>query len=79
MLDPPILMIYHKLRASRAWGADFSKSGYDTKPKQAIKAREIDPEHETEMNGSSVEDYRTIDLDIKCYADHDKATSEARY
>ena len=46
---------------------------------QAIKAREIDPDHETEMKGSSVEDYRTIDLDVKCYADYDKSTPEARY
>ena len=42
-------------------------------------ALEIGPEHETEMKGSSVEDHRTIDLDVKCYADYDKATPEGRY
>ena len=52
---------------------------YDTKPKQEIKAREIGPDQETEMKGSSVEDYRTIGLDVKCHADHDKATPEAGY
>ena len=41
------------------------------------KAREIDPEHETEMNWSSVEDHRTIVLDVKCRADYDKATPKA--
>ena len=46
---------------------------------QAIKAREIDPDHETEMKESSIEDYQNIDLDVKCYGDHDKATPEARY
>ena len=42
-------------------------------------AREIGPEHETEMKGSSVEDRRTIELDVKCYADHDDAIAKARY
>ncbi|EJK52130.1 hypothetical protein THAOC_28633 [Thalassiosira oceanica] len=43
------------------------------------KAREIDPEHETEMNWSSVEAIRTIVLAVKCRADYDKATRKALY
>ncbi|EJK66666.1 hypothetical protein THAOC_12393 [Thalassiosira oceanica] len=46
-------------------GRRLSKSDYDTKPKQANKAREIGRAEETEMIGSSVEDHRTIDLDVK--------------
>ena len=41
------------------------------KPKPAINAREIGPEHETEMKGGGVEDRRTIDLDVKCHAEFD--------
>ena len=47
-------------------GRRLSKSDYSsTKPKQANKAREIGQAEETEMIGSSVEDRRTIDLDVK--------------
>ena len=34
-------------------------------------------EQETEMKGSHVDDYWTIDLDIKCHAGLKKATPEA--
>ncbi|EJK55767.1 hypothetical protein THAOC_24464 [Thalassiosira oceanica] len=68
-----------KLRASRAWGADFQNlTRYDTKPKQANKAREIGRAEENEMIGSSVEDRRTIDLDVKWPTDHD-ASITARF
>ena len=46
------------------------------KPKQAIEAREIGGAEETEMKGSSVELYRTIDLDVERRCDHDGATPE---
>ena len=45
--------------------ADFPQFDYDTKPKQAIKSREIGSEEEIEMKGSSVEDHRSIDLDVE--------------
>ena len=51
---------------------------YDTKPKLASKAREIGSEQETETKGSSVEDHRTIDLDVERRCDHDGTTPEAR-
>ena len=47
------------------------------KPKQANKAREIGGAEETEMKGSSVEDHRSIDLDVERRCDHDGATPEA--
>ena len=51
---------------------------YDTKPKHESKAREIGRVEETEMMGSSVEDRRTVDVDVNRPADHDGATPDAR-
>ena len=45
----------------------------------AAQVREIGLEHEIEMKRSTIEDRRTIDLDVKCHAEFDKATPEARY
>ncbi|EJK65445.1 hypothetical protein THAOC_13689 [Thalassiosira oceanica] len=59
-VDPPL-----KLRALEA-RPKSSPFDYDTKPKHESKAREIGRVEETEMMGNSVEDLRTIDLDLKC-------------
>ncbi|EJK77891.1 hypothetical protein THAOC_00245, partial [Thalassiosira oceanica] len=48
----------NKLRASRAWGADFQNLTMIRG-----QARETGRAEETEMVGSSIEDHRTIDLD----------------
>ena len=71
-VDPPL--------TKRALEARLKSSPfhYDTKPKHESKAREIGRVEETEMMGSGVEDHRTIDLNLKCSADHDGATPDAR-
>ena len=50
---------------------------YDTKPKHESKAREIGRAEETEMKGRTVEDRRTIELDVNRPAGHDGATRDA--
>ena len=50
----------------------------EPRPKQAIKAREIGLEQETEMKGSSVEDLQSIDLlDVERRCNHDGTAPEA--
>ncbi|EJK55759.1 hypothetical protein THAOC_24472, partial [Thalassiosira oceanica] len=53
-------------------------TGTNTEPKHENKAREIGRVEETEMMGNSVEDLRTIDLDLTCSPDHDGATPDER-
>ena len=45
----------------------------------AAQVREIGLEHEIEMKRSTIEDRRTIDLDVKCHAKFDGATPEVQY
>ena len=81
----PCLLVSSGKRCTANKGNARTKSyprGYDivrgqAKPKQAIEAREIGGAEETEMKGSSVEDHRSIDLDVERRCDHDGATPEA--
>ena len=57
---------------------NFSLVGLRYEAKASKQSTEIGSEQETETKGSSVEDHRSIDLDVERRCDHDGATPEAR-
>ncbi|EJK66579.1 hypothetical protein THAOC_12494, partial [Thalassiosira oceanica] len=56
----------------------FGRAGAQGKPKHETMHGKSETGAETEMMGSSVEDRRTIEVDVNRPADHDGETLEAR-